>query len=292
MVRLQIGDRAKSVKITVLVENSVSFPFLPGNIPGMLGEHGLALLIDSGEDKVLYDTGRGRTLNGNLELAGVRPGDAGKVVISHGHRDHTGALLSFIRRNGKTEVHCHPGNFMERYGKNGPRMNDIGNPFNGDELEEAGARLVFSDQPVAVGPGIVISGYIPRIHKWELNQGNFFKKDGETFIPDDFADEQAVFIRTAAGLVVVTGCGHAGIINTLEHAVNLFGNVKILAVVGGLHLSGVSPERIGLTLEHLGRFDPGRLLVGHCTGFEPTCRLWQEFGDRVAPLNVGKQIEF
>lgn len=289
---MAIVDQAKTVRITVVVENSVAFPFVPGTVPGMLGEHGLAVLIESDGCNILYDTGRGKTLIDNLDLAGIRPGAIDKVVISHGHLDHTGALLPFIQRNGKTEVYCHPDVFSERYGKRGSKLNNIGNPFSDEDLVKGGAKLILSDQPVALSPGIVLSGSVPVIHRWELDQNSFYKKKNEALILDDFVDDQSLFIRLPTGLVVVAGCSHAGIINILEWGLTLFGNVKLLALIGGLHLSGASPERMDRTLAHLERLGVEKLLVGHCTGFEAACRLWQEFGNRVALLNVGRQIVF
>lgn len=280
------------IKLTVLVENSVAFPFLPGNLQGLLGEHGLAVLIDNGDEQILYDTGRGRTLLDNIGQSGHKAENIAKVVISHGHRDHTGALLELVQQRGKTEVYCHPGIFAEKFGKSDQKMNNIGIPFSRKELEEAGAVFIFSKELQAVGTGVVISGPIPRIHEWEQNAGDFFIKDGETFIRDDFEDDQAVFISRDSGLVIITGCGHAGIINTIEHAMSCFGPQKILAVVGGLHLSGAPEERLALTVSHLKRFEIEKFVVGHCTGFEAMCCLRREFGDRVEPLNVGKHLEF
>ncbi len=280
------------IKLTVLVENSVAFPFLPGNLQGLLGEHGLAVLIDNVREQILYDTGRGRTLLGNIEQSGYKAENIGKIVISHGHKDHTGALLPILQKRKKTEVFCHPGIFDQKYGKTGSQMNYIGVPFTLKDLEEAGGVFKFTGETLAVGEGVVLSGPIPRIHEWEQRDGSFFIKDGETFVRDGFEDEQAVFIHGESGLVIITGCGHAGIINTIEHAVSLFGAQKILAVVGGLHLSGASTARLTQTAVHLKRFEVEKLVVGHCTGFEAMCFLQREFQGKVAPLNAGKQLEF
>lgn len=280
------------MKITVLVENSAAFPFLPGNLPGLLGEHGLAVLIDSGEEQVLYDTGRGRTLMGNLEQSKNRPEDINKVVISHGHLDHTGSLMAFLQSRKSTDVYCHLDVFSRKYGKKAGNYNYIGIPYQAGDLAAAGAVFNFTREPQAVAAGIVISGPIPRVHQWEQDAGSFFIKEGDSFLPDNFEDEQALFVDSGAGLVVITGCGHAGIINTLEYAVRCCGSDKILAVLGGLHLAGASPERIGLTIRHLKEFGVEKLVLGHCTGFEAMCRLWREFGDRLKPLNVGLQMEF
>ncbi len=284
--------QGNKIQLTVLVENSVAFPFLPGNLQGLLGEHGLAVLIDNGREQILYDTGRGRTLLGNIEQSGHRAENIEKVVISHGHRDHTGALLPLLQSRGKTEVFCHPGIFDEKYGKNGSRMNYIGVPFSVKELKEAGAVFKFNRKTLAVSERVALSGPIPRIHAWEQDEGSFFIRDGETLVRDGFEDEQALFIHSDSGLVIVTGCGHAGIINTIEHAVSCFGAKNILAVVGGLHLSGASAARLALTVEHLKRFEIDKFVVGHCTGFEAMCRLQREFKKKVMPLNAGAQLEF
>lgn len=280
------------IRLTVLVENSVAFPFLSGNLQGLLGEHGLAVLVDNGREQILYDTGRGRTLLGNIEQSGYRTDQIGKIVISHGHRDHTGALLPLLQKRGKTEIFCHPGIFDKKYGKTGSRMNYIGVPFTLKELEEAGGVFHYAREPLALGEGIVLSGPIPRIHEWEQSDGSFFIEDGDRFVRDGFEDEQAVFIRSESGLVIITGCGHAGIINTVEHALSLLGTRKILAIVGGLHLAGVPAARLKLTIAHLKRFEIDQFVVGHCTGFEAMCCLQREFMGKVVPLSAGKQLDF
>lgn len=279
------------IKITVLVENSVAFPFLPGNLQGMLGEHGLSVLIDNGEEKILYDTGRGRTLIGNLEQSGNSPDNINKVAISHGHLDHTGSLMSFLQTRRRTTVYCDPDIFDDKYSKKGSIMNCIGIPYSSDNLEKAGAQFNFTKKIQVMGEGIFLSGRIPRVHKWEQDGGNFFIKKGRSFVPDNIEDDQAVYLNSRAGLVIITGCGHAGIINTVEHALNFFGTDKVLAVIGGLHLSGAPPERVRLTIRRLTEFQVEKFILGHCTGFEAMCQMRAEFGERIEPLNAGKQID-
>ncbi|MHB8916832.1 MAG: MBL fold metallo-hydrolase [Desulfocucumaceae bacterium] len=282
-----------SIKITVLVENSVAFPFLPGNLQGMLGEHGLSVLVDNGEEKILFDTGRGSTLPGNLEKSGNSPENIDKVAISHGHLDHTGSLLPFLQtRAGKTTVCCDPDIFEKKYGLNGSHMKYIGIPFSPDELEKAGAVFNFTKETQVLGDGVFLSGRVPRVHQWEQDEGKFFIKKGGSFVPDNFEDDQAIYLNSGAGLVIITGCGHAGIINTMEHALKFFGNVKVMAVVGGLHLSGATPERVRLTIRRLKEIQVEKLFLGHCTGFEAMCQMRAEFGERIEPLNAGKQIDF
>ncbi len=284
-------SEAGKIQLTVLVENSVAFPFAPDSVPGVLGEHGLAVLIDNGEEQVLYDTGRGRTLVGNLAQCGFNIENINKVVISHGHLDHTGSLKSFLQeRKKKTEVYCHEGIFKDRYGKRDEKYNRIGIPFTRSDLVEAGAIFRPVSAVQEVGRGILVSGPIPRAHRWEENRGNFFVRDGEQFVPDDFEDDMAVFIDVGAAPAVLTGCGHAGVINTLEYALKIFGSKRIPALIGGLHMEGVPPDRAGLTIRHLGNFVIDRLIVGHCTGFGFMCSLRQEFGDKVTPLTAGRQI--
>lgn len=283
---------AASIKVTVLVENSVAFPFLPGNLQGMLGEHGLAVLIDNGEERILFDTGRGRTLLGNLEKSGISPEKIDKVAISHGHLDHSGSLLPFLQtRARKTAVCCDPDIFNEKYGQNGSNMNYIGIPFSPDELEKAGAVFKYTKETQVLADGVFLSGRIPRVHQWEQDEGKFFVKKGGSFVADNFEDDQALYLNSRAGLLIITGCGHAGIINTVEHALKFFGTDEVLAVVGGLHLSGAPPERVRQTIRRLKEIQVERLFLGHCTGFEAMCQMRAEFGERIEPLNAGKQID-
>ena len=171
-------------------------------------------------------------------------------------------------------------------------MHYIGNPFTIEDLEASGAKIKFNREAQMVASHLMLSGSIPRVHGWEQSESNFFIKKEEAYLPDHFEDDQSLFIQHKDGIIVLTGCGHAGIINILEHAVNCCGTEKILAVIGGLHLEGASSERIGLTVKFLRDFGVEKLIIGHCTGFEAMYSFRQAFGDSLIPLSVGKQIEF
>ncbi len=283
------------INIKVLACNNVAFPFVPGNISDVLGEHGLAFLLDNGEEKILYDTGKGRTLLTNLEQWEINPEEIDKVIISHGHLDHTGGLLSLVKsRTAPTRIFCSPKIFEHKNMKDKSTQNFeyIGSPFSREELESEGAKFQFVENFTPVGKNIWLSGEIPRRHSWERDVDNFYKREGENnYVKEDLEDDQSVVIDTDAGLVILAGCGHAGIINILSHVCGKMGEKK-LHIIGGLHLAGVSESRLEATINRLKEYPLANLITGHCTGFEATCRLRGELGEKLKPLGVGEQYNF
>lgn len=136
-----------------------------------------------------------------------------------------------------------------------------------------------------------LTGPIPRRHPIEVPTEDFLIREGEGFNPDPFRDDQALVVEREKGLVVILGCGHAGLINTLDYARELTGRDRIQAVIGGTHLLGASSERISWTIEALRKRNIPQLALSHCTGFVASAQLYQAFGSRVRPLNVGDTLE-
>ena len=158
-------------------------------------------------------------------------------------------------------------------------------------LQKRTALLNYAEGPIEFRPGFFLTGAIPRQSDFE-DVGGPFVLDEAGAQPDPIADDQALFFDTRDGVVVVLGCAHAGVVNTLRHIRRLTGNRPFHAVLGGMHLLAASPERIARTFEALRELDVLRLGPAHCTGILPTARLWTEFAGRCFACGVGTSLMF
>ncbi len=267
-------------QITVLVENTAG-------ARGLLGEHGLAFWIVLGDRHILMDTGQGQVLMGNARRLGVRLETADAIVLSHGHYDHTGGLGDALRMSRAVTVYAHPAGFETKYARNADgSARDVGMPRLDETMVRELADLVWTTEPTVVEHCLHLTGPVPRTTDFEDTGGAFFT-DTACTQPDPLVDDQAAFIETPAGTVVILGCAHAGVINTLRYVRQLTDNRPIHTVMGGMHLVNASPQRIDRTVAELRRLDVQRLLPCHCTGFAAMARLWNEFPERCAACPVG-----
>jgi len=168
----------------------------------------------------------------------------------------------------------------------------VGSPIpSADELHGRVRQLIHPRRsPVEIADGVWITGEIPRQNDFEDVGGAFFLDEAcET--PDPIIDDQAVYIETAGGLVVLLGCAHAGVVNTLDYILTATKHKPIRAVLGGMHLLNAGEHRLNQTIERLRELNVQRIGLAHCTGFEATARLYHEFPKRCFPCVAGTQIE-
>ena len=268
------------IKITTLSENTAN--------TGFLAEWGISMLVEADGLKVLFDTGRSFSASHNAQLLGVDLATIDRIVLSHGHLDHTGGLKEVLERSGPKEVIAHPDMWQRKYGfRRDDRMWYIGIPFVREELETLGASFVLAREPVQLSANIMTTGEVPMITDYEsIDAGLCVREDGEER-PDIFADDLSLIINTEFGLVVLLGCAHRGIINILRHALKLTGKQQIYAVIGGTHLLKASEARLAETASALKEMQVQWLGVSHCTGFNAAAYLAREFGDRFFLNNAG-----
>jgi len=271
------------VRITTLSENTATY--------GFWGEWGLSILVEAGDKKILLDTGPGFSTVHNASLLGIDLTDIDRIVLSHGHADHTGGLLDVLKSTGPKEIVAHPNIWAGKYvSRGGEEPRYIGIPFTREELEASGASFILSREPVELSDHIITTGEIPAVNDFESIDPGLLAKEGEEQRGDELADDLALIVKTDFGLVVILGCAHRGIINTLHHARILTGEEQVYAVIGGAHLFNSSPERLAMTSAALRDCGVQRLGLSHCTGFAASAYLAQAFGDSFFLNNAGTRF--
>ncbi len=274
------------VRITVIVENTAQGA-------GMLAEHGLAYWIEWNGQRVLFDTGQGKVLESNAEQLGIPFRKTDAVVLSHGHYDHTGGLAEVLNSDRPIAVYLHPTALATRFVRNKDGSGrEIGIPLASKQaLRQRVQELVWTEGPTVTFDGLMVTGAPFRLTDFEDPGGPFFLDPG-CQTPDPILDDQAMFFEAKEGTVVLLGCAHAGVINTLRYVRALTGQKPIHAVLGGMHLLEASSQRIERTIEQFRELDIVRLGPAHCTGMTATAALWSAFPDRCLACNVGTVFEF
>jgi 7,8-dihydropterin-6-yl-methyl-4-(beta-D-ribofuranosyl)aminobenzene 5'-phosphate synthase len=259
------GHRVRSVRVTVLSTMLATRG---------VGEWGFAALVEADERKILFDTGaRPETVASNAREMGVDLTGVTDVILSHNHEDHTGGLTTLRRGVWKqheqalSRAHVAKGIFLSR------REGDSGTETNpmiatGDRYRALGGRFLEYDKPVELYPGIWLTGPVPRKYpekNWSV-QGVIRTAGGP--VEDTVPEDQSLVIDTDQGLVIISGCGHAGIVNTLEHARRVVRVAPVRAAIGGFHLFALDDAKLEWTGTKLREFGTANFLGAHCTGIE------------------------
>ncbi len=272
-----------NVKITTLSENSAN--------SGVIAEWGIGILIETDGARILLDTGQSISVTHNANLLGIDLSTIDKLVLSHGHYDHTGGLKEVLAKTGPIDVIAHPDMWGNKYIVFGEFQRPIGVPFPREEIESLGARFKLTKDPVWITDNMVTTGEIPMVNDYEQIDAGMSVKVGDAFEPDQLLDDLALGIKTEAGLIVILGCAHRGMINTIHHLQQVTGEQRVHCVLGGTHLISATPERLALTTADLKQIGVQKLGVSHCTGFNAACWLANEFPDEFFQNNSGTVLE-
>jgi len=283
-----------SLKIVVLAEDSVLYE------SSYLGQHGLSFLLEGAKGRnkkrVLVDVGQNSpALLRNMEMMDVSPSSIDAIVLTHCHYDHTQGVARMLGEIGKkgVPVIAHQDIFRLNF-LTEPRFRHVG-IMPGDsreEIEKAGGSLVLTTDPVTLMPGITTTGEVKRQTDFE-SVGIALKTMVDGVAREDrMLDDISVVANVKEkGLVIVTGCSHAGIINIARQALELTRCGRIEGIIGGLHLVDAPDDRVKRTVEELRKLDPGWLCAGHCTGFKAQVELYLALRQKFSPLHTGMQIE-
>ena len=271
------------MKITVLFENHAGFK------KGLLGSHGFSVLVEHRGKRVLVDAGSdGKVLLHNMKVLNISPEKVDVVFLTHGHYDHTGGLEEFLKaRKSSIDIYAHPHVFLRRIALK-PKRREIGIPFSQEHLEKLGANFILKEKPVRIFDEIYTSGEIER-RTWDRAVG--YIMSGEKPVKDPLRDDMALFIELGDKIVIISGCGHSGILNIVGYSRKLM-NKPIFALVGGFHLSGAKRSILEDAVGGIRTFGVEKLYPGHCTGFDGICAFMGAFGDKVEPLYAGKEVKF
>jgi len=274
------------MKLTILCENTV------GRAIPAIGEHGFACCLETAAGTFLIDTGQGLGITTNAQVLGKDLSRIDGVVLSHGHYDHAGGLEAVLRLRGEVPVYAHPDIFVPRYSKTPHSLRFIGIPQRRELLETLGARFHETPSFQQIAAGVFVTGTIPRSTAFEEGDGNLVQRhDDGRYTPDLFSDDMAVVVDSDKGLVVILGCAHAGIINTLNYIAEVMQRDHFYAVVGGTHLGPVSAQQFEQTVAALQGFAIEKLGVSHCTGQSRAAQLRQIFPSQFFYGSVGAVLE-
>ncbi|TAJ45711.1 MBL fold metallo-hydrolase [Methanofollis fontis] len=257
-----------------------------------LGEPGISFLIRDGPTGVLFDLGYSDIFLRNAMAMGETLLEIERVVFSHAHLDHTWGLLPLLRHlNGAViegRPHTRPGYLAHpaifRH-ISAAGLPEIGMPMGEDDLRRQG-EVHLSREPVAITDDLHFLGEIPR--RFSFEEGHTVGEcDGR---PDTVPDDTALAYASEDGVVVITGCAHAGICSTVEYAREVCGEERVAAVIGGFHLLDASEERINETYRYFRNLSPGRIYPCHCTGLPAIIALAGSC--RVGEAGVGLSLSF
>jgi 7,8-dihydropterin-6-yl-methyl-4-(beta-D-ribofuranosyl)aminobenzene 5'-phosphate synthase len=273
-------------RITCLTDNTVQqgTPFW--------AEHGLSFCIETDRGCVLFDTGQTASiLLHNLALLGKSLHQVDTVVLSHAHNDHTGGLPTVLSRRPGLAVYASPDIGRPRFSHKEGRYRFIGLPLPMAALTHM-ADLHLRAEPTEILPGVWTTGEILERLEPEGRSNNHFVPQGDGWQADPYRDDMSMVVETREGLVVVCGCCHAGLLNTLAHIRRTFQR-QIIAVLGGTHLISAHGDALHHVVEVLRQsYGPLQLYPNHCTGERAYVALSTAFNERVQPCPVGTSLTF
>ncbi|MGB5405008.1 MAG: MBL fold metallo-hydrolase [Robiginitalea sp.] len=251
-----------------------------------IGEWGYAALIEVDGKKILFDTGaRPETVLNNARELGVDLSDVEDVFLSHNHWDHTGGLLTLREAlkksnpNALSRIHVGEGIFSKRVNSDNPLL------ATKEALEKDNVEFIVYSGQRELFPGVWITGPIKRIHDERNWSGNGKIETEEGAIEDTIPEDQSLVIDTANGYVLISGCGHAGLVNTLEHIHTNIGAEEVSTIIGGFHLVQASDKQLSWTAGKLKDFGVSKIMGSHCTGINALYSLKESLG-----LNRGDAV--
>ncbi len=266
------------MELKVLVDNNTFIDMY------YFGEPAVSYYIEDGPDKILFDTGYSGIFMKNAELLNINLDNVNKLVISHGHNDHTGGLEKFFAKERNIELIAHPDCFEYKEDELGLF---IGSPLSKDELARK-CQLNLSKSPIKISEHITYLGEIPSLNDFEKREVIGKKLLDTKIVEDKVNDDSAIVYKFEKGLFIITGCSHSGICNIIEYAKKVCGDNRIYGVIGGLHLFDID-ERLEKTINYLLENNIKHLYPCHCISLKAKIEMAKKL--EIKEVGVGLNIK-
>lgn len=268
------------MKLTVLVDNNVYIDHY------YYGEPALSFYIEDGSEKILFDTGYSDIFYTNAKKLGIDLSVVSKVVLSHGHNDHTGGLpvLDSIFQAKKPTIVAHPFTFLPKKAEE----EEIGSVATVEDLSKKYS-MQLSREPLKLSEQLTFLGEIPELVSFEPRKQVGKTEIAGKFVPDYVTDDSAIVYEGTEGLYIITGCSHSGISNICEYAKQVTGKTNILGVIGGFHLFE-NDEQLVQTVDYFKKNQISDLYPCHCVSFNAKAAIHSQIP--IGEVGVGMKIEW
>lgn len=258
-------------------------------------EHGVSFAIQTQNKLLLFDTGEnGKTLFHNAAMLGIDLRQVDALALSHSHYDHTGGLSTVLKTcRPAIPLFSHPDLFHERFSGTINQRRSVGIKLTQSEIARH-VTLELSTQPVAIFPGVWTTGEISPRSYFEGRSPNHVIQSDSGWLPDPYRDDLSLVLEGQNGLIIICGCCHAGLLNTMDHVRRIFKR-QIAAILGGTHLINTDSATLHYAITQLGVINGGEIpnmYLNHCTGKRPLAALKKAYGDKVQPCPAGTVVHF
>jgi 7,8-dihydropterin-6-yl-methyl-4-(beta-D-ribofuranosyl)aminobenzene 5'-phosphate synthase len=271
----------ESLKIISLVDN-ITYK------RGLMAEHGLSFLIKLPDAHILFDTGQSNLLLHNAKQLGEDLTLVSHVIVSHGHYDHTGGLEAFLQINDHALIWMKKEALQNKYSLATGELTDISIPF---DLNKYSHRIRFVDDAAYPLPGVCLLGQIPATTTYETVHPKLKSGSMKQPLDDTFDDELVMYCIVNKKIVVISGCAHRGIINTLNAVREHSGINEFALIIGGTHLNGMPAHRLTATSQALKQLSIDSIMPCHCTGIQAYHQLSATLQCHVAYAQTGTVIK-